>query len=298
MRELAWSGVIDHMLDPRVRRPRSQGLTMVIDTGTGPAATADTLEIAGAYIDFWKCSFGTSAFMRTSVLKRKLDLLAARGILTFPGGTLLEAALVQCHCRVFMSRAKELGFTAVEISDGTVPMPIERRQRVIQCGISAGLTVITEVGKKDPNDQPSPRELAELALHDLEWGAEWVIVEGRESGIGVGIYDDTGAVLSGKLEEIVEIMGEKANRLIWEAPIKIQQAYLIDKFGANVNLGNIPPEHILALEALRSGLRFETLAKVAKEMVESGRWDPTLPEPTPEGKHGQREEGKKGSVRR
>jgi ATP-grasp domain/(2R)-phospho-3-sulfolactate synthase (ComA) len=44
------------------------------------------------------------------VLEEKLALLQEQEILTYPGGTLLEAAIVQTHRRVFMKRAKQLGF--------------------------------------------------------------------------------------------------------------------------------------------------------------------------------------------
>ncbi len=110
MGELAWAGVIDHAWVPRSGRPRDKGVTMVIDTGVGLAATADMIEIAGPYIDHWKLGFGTSAAMPPDLLRRKLALLASHGLLTYPGGTLLEVAIVQHHCRVFMGRARDLGF--------------------------------------------------------------------------------------------------------------------------------------------------------------------------------------------
>ena len=68
---------------------------MVIDKGLGPATTADMLEMCGDWIDDWKCTFGTSAFVPADVLRRKLLYLTAHGILTYPGGTLLEVAIVR-----------------------------------------------------------------------------------------------------------------------------------------------------------------------------------------------------------
>ena len=44
-----------------------------------------------------------------------------------------------------------------------------------------------------------------------------------------------------------------------EAPLKQQQQELILHFGCNVNLGNIPAAEALSLEALRVGLRGDTL---------------------------------------
>ncbi len=274
MGERAWDSVIDGLLHGREAAPRKHGLTMVIDKGTGVAATADLLETCGDYIDHWKCTFGTSAFVQANVLRRQLLQLAMLGILTYPGGTLLEVALLESNCRTFMKRAHDLGFSAVEISDGTINLPQFRRRNVIHCAREHGLTPITEVGKKDPKQQPTAREMAEQALQDLEWGAAFVTIEGRESGTGIGIYDDKGVVRAEAVSEICEQLGAQAECLLWEAPLKNQQTYLIQHLGPNVNLGNIPVGEVLALEALRVGLRFETLSKIAAEMEKAGKWNP------------------------
>jgi len=266
--------VIAELRSQRSAAPRSAGMTMIIDTGLGVAATADILEVAGDYIDLWKLSFGTSVFVRPTVLERKLELLAARKILSCPGGTLFEAAILQHPCRAYATRAAEVGFTAVEISDGTIELSAFRRKRAIDCARSAGLVVVTEVGKKDPSAQPPLDKLAEQALRDLDWGARWVIVEGRESGTGVGVYDDEGQVATEGLETFARLLGSQIDKLIWEAPLKHQQTALIERFGVNVGLGNIAPERALALEALRLGLRFETLKPIADKLRRTGRWAP------------------------
>lgn len=274
--ERPWLGVwgLDAAIDRRLPRPRQSGVTMVIDTGLGILATTDILEIAAPHIDHWKLAFGTSALMPIHTLRHKLDLLAEHGILAYPGGTLLEAAIVQQHCRVYMHRASELGFRAVEISDGTISLPAGRRRRVIDCACAAGLIAITEVGKKDPEHQPEASELAEQALKDIEWGAAWVIVEARESGCGIGIYDQAGGLRGDFMEIIARQMGEHVNRLIWEAPQRHQQAALVRRFGANVGLGNVQAREALALEALRSGLRYETLVQIAEREQAAGLWNP------------------------
>lgn len=247
---------------------------MVIDTGLGVGAVADILSVSGQWIDQWKLSFGTSVFVPEDVLIQKLEMINAAGILTFPGGTLFEAAIVRYHCRDYMKKARELGFLAVEISDGTIDLPSDRRRRVIECGLDAGLEIITEVGKKDPAAQPSPEHLGEMAARDLEWGATWVVVEGRESGTGVGVFDQRGEIDMGAVEKLVEAAGEGASKLVWEAPLKDQQSSLIHRFGINVSLGNIDPGRVLALESLRSGLRFETLRVIAGRLQEAGEWSP------------------------
>lgn len=278
MPELAWENIITGIRNPRERKPRKTGATMVMDVGKSMDETRGLLQAASNYIDLWKFGFGTSVFLDRQFLQAKLTMLHEFNILTFPGGTLLEVALLQHHCRVYMSHAKSLGFSAVEISDGTIPIPAFRREKIIQCALDAGLIPITEVGKKDPKRQPTAEQLAEEAMRDLDCGAAWVIVEGRESGQGVGIFDDTGKVEDYHVQRIIDIMGDKIHSIIWEAPLKSQQTYLIEKFGGNTGLGNIQPEQILAVEALRNGLRFETLNRISDDWVRSGSWDPNIPE--------------------
>lgn len=279
MHEFAWHNIIGSLIIDRTQKPRNIGLSMVIDTGVGLGLLRDTLELSGHCIDHWKLGFGTSVFHTEQLLQNKLALLAEHQILTFPGGTLLEVALIEHHCRDYMKQAKHLGFTAVEISDGTIPMPPFRRKNIIQCAMDNGLTAITEVGKKDPRQQPSAESIAEQALQDLEFGATWVVMEGRESGRAVGIYGEHGQIIDDAVATIIKIMGTSVDRLIWEAPLKDQQAYLIGKFGTNVGLGNIPPNQLLAVEALRCRLRFETLQSLSDNMLRSGAWNPEKVEP-------------------
>jgi phosphosulfolactate synthase len=277
--DLAWNTIVGKLITDRIAKPRETGVTMVIDTGIGLAQTHDILELSAHCIDHWKFGFGTSVFHTQKTLQQKLELLTEHQVLTMPGGTLLEVALLEHHCRVYMKHAKSLGFTAVEISDGTIDMPEFRRRNIIHCALDAGLIPVTEVGKKDPRQQPPAEQMAEQALFDLENGAHWVVMEGRESGKAVGIYGEYGQVLNASVETIAARMGASAARLIWEAPLKDQQAYLIDKFGTNVGLGNIQPEHVLAAEALRCRLRYDTLHVVAGQLVRSGSWDPNRIEP-------------------
>ena len=90
---------------------------------------------------------------------------------------------------------------------------------------------------------------------ELQAGATYVIAEAREAG-NVGIYRGSGEVREGLVQEILtQIPGEK---ILWEAPQKEQQLYFIELLGPNVNLGNIAPSEIIALETMRIGLRGDT----------------------------------------
>ena len=254
----AWSGVCPFPLLGRTAKPRERGLTMVIDTGLGLGATADTLELAGPYIDLWKLAFGTTAFYSERLLRAKIERAAAAGVVMYPGGTFLEVAVVQSKGREFVERAADLGFRILEVSDGTIQMSRHTRRALIEVALSRGMRVVTEVGKKHPADRVPRSNIREQIAADLRHGAWRVIVEGRESGKGVVIYRDDGSIDEEEMEDIAAAVTDPS-QLIWEAPLKSQQQDLILRFGTNVNLGNVHAADALALEALRVGLRGDTL---------------------------------------
>ncbi|MGH8508986.1 MAG: phosphosulfolactate synthase, partial [Gammaproteobacteria bacterium] len=105
MPELAWDPIVKSLIPERAQKPRATGVTMIMDTGVGLGLLHDILELADHCIDHWKLSFGTSVFLTKQVLQRKLALLAEHEVLAFPGGTLLEVALVERHCRDYMKHA-------------------------------------------------------------------------------------------------------------------------------------------------------------------------------------------------
>jgi phosphosulfolactate synthase len=225
--------------------------------------------MAGQVIDHVKFGFGTTATVSADILRRKVSRLVEAGILVYPGGTLLEGAWAGGRLAAFIARARDLGFTGVEVSDGTVEMPASARAEAIRRAQDAGLHVVTEVGRKDPDRQPSPEEMSERLVADLELGADFVTIEARESGRGTGVFDVSGGVVESKVDALVGPVADPL-RILWEAPIQGQQSYHIMRFGPNVNLANIPTPDILAVEALRRGLRFETLHAVLEG--QGGDW--------------------------
>ncbi|GAW93694.1 phosphosulfolactate synthase [Calderihabitans maritimus] len=254
----AWKEILDFPLKGRQAKPRDKGLSMIIDKGMGITETRELLELAADYIDFIKLGFGTSAFYSPKLLREKTELVRSCGVDIFPGGTFLEVAVLQGKLERFLGIAGELGFNCIEVSDGTIDMPVQDRARAIKLACRAGFKVLSEVGKKDPRDSKSSSIIKDQIARDLDCGAFKVIVEGRESGQGVVIYDAQGEIKEKAITDLVEAV-EDVNVLLWEAPLKKQQQELIMRFGPNVNLGNIQPGEVLALEALRVGLRGDTL---------------------------------------
>ena len=256
----AWEEVLIPPVSGRTHKPREAGYTMVIDKGMGLLTTRDLVQTAADDIDNIKFTFGTSAFYDKDFLIEKNRVLNEADILTMPGGTFGEVAVWKDSWREYLQHARRLGFRGMEISDGTIEMSLEQRAEVVKTAVDMGLTVLTEIGKKDPKMEVPMAQRLEQLHQDLECGAFKVIVEARAAGKGVGIFDESGEVIA---DEIAALLAgvDDVNNLVWEAPIKSQQQYLILQFGPNVNLGNIPPEEILALEALRTGLRGDTLKR-------------------------------------
>jgi phosphosulfolactate synthase len=92
---------------------------------------------------------------------------------------------------------------------------------------------------------------------DLDAGASLVVAEGRESGT-VGLYHAD----QGIREDLVSVILDAipAEKVIFEAPGKGQQAWFVQQLGPDVNIGNVAPASVLPLETLRLGLRADTAA--------------------------------------
>ncbi|WP_227763095.1 phosphosulfolactate synthase [Zhaonella formicivorans] len=271
----SWREVLDFPLGGRNSKPRVKGITMVIDKGLGLTETRELLEMAADYIDLIKLGFGTSALYSAKLLQEKIKLVKSYGVDIFPGGTFLEVAVLQGKLDLYLQKSRELGYTFMEVSDGTIEMSPEFRAECILKAQQAGFTVISEVGKKDSRDTVASSELHRQIRDDLALGVYKVIVEGRESGKGVVIYDKEGAIKEQELQDMLKIIPD-LNAILWEAPLKNQQQELIMRFGPNVNIGNVAPGDIMSLEALRVGLRGDTLraaiiAQKAMEAEKSGK---------------------------
>jgi len=236
--------------------PRQAGLTHVMDKGLGPRAVEDLLETAGDFIDIVKLGWGTGYVTRN--LERKLELYRAAGKAVVCGGTFLEAVWAKGKMDEYRRWLTEHGFTHVEISDGAIEFPRERKLEVI-ADFARDFTVLSEVGSKDAEVVFAPYQWVEWIKEELEAGAWKVITEARESGTA-GIFRPTGEMRTGLVDEIVHEVD--FHDLVFEAPTKAAQAWFIKQLGPGVNLGNIPPEEVIPLETLRLGLRADTLKEV------------------------------------
>lgn len=233
-------------------KPRIHGLTMVMDKGLSVEEARNFMNASHPYVDVVKLGFGTSYV--TPNLREKLDVYKSFDIPVYFGGTLFEAFLVRNQFDDYISICKEFGVGYMEVSDGSITIPHAEKCGYIEKLTKYG-TVLSEVGSKDAAHIIPPYKWIELMRAELDAGATYVIAEAREAG-NVGIYRGSGEVREGLVQEILTQIPEE--KIIWEAPQKPQQLYFLELIGCNVNLGNIAPSEMLALEAMRIGLRGDT----------------------------------------
>ena len=230
------------------------GLTHVIDKGLGPRAWEDVLEVAGDHISIVKLGWGTAAV--TQNLERKLEVLESKPVVI--GGTFFEVVYAKDRLDDYKSWLNSLGITHVEISDGTIEIPRERKLELI-ADFARDFTVLSEVGSKDSSVEYTAAEWVQWLNEELAAGAWKVITEAREGGTA-GIFDSSGGMRTELIGEIALEVGPV--NVIFEAPSKAAQVWFITQFGPSVNLGNIPPDEVIALETLRLGLRGDTLKQI------------------------------------
>lgn len=236
----------------RTTQPRTYGLTMVMDKGLSVEEAKHFISAAAPHVDVVKLGFGTSFV--TPNLRAKIELYQAANIPVYFGGTLFEAFLIRNQFDDYVKTIRDYGITWMEVSDGSITIPHAEKCGYIEQLTKHGL-VLSEVGSKDAEHIIPPYKWIELMRAELSAGATYVIAEAREGG-NVGIYRGSGEVREGLVQEILTQI--PAEKIIWEAPQKDQQLYFLELVGCNANLGNLAPNEVIPLEAMRVGLRGDT----------------------------------------
>jgi phosphosulfolactate synthase len=241
-------------LPKRTRKTRAKGITSILDKGMGKEYLRDHLANCAHHIDIAKLGWGTSVVSRS--ITEKISIYKEHHIAVSTGGTLFEVFYLQSKLNAYIDFLKQLDIDIIEVSDGIVTMPREEKLKAIE-RFRKYFKVCSEVGSKDVEFVTPPAKWVKWIKEEIKAGADYVILEGRETGT-VGLYRETGEIRMGLVNEIVDA-GISPDTLIFEAPRKHQQVWLIQRFGANVNFANIPIEDVISLETLRLGLRADTL---------------------------------------
>jgi phosphosulfolactate synthase len=241
-------------LPARCAKPRSRGITHVLDCGLTPDATRAFLDQSGHLVDVVKVGWGIGYIDPT--MRERVKICAQHGCPVSLGGTLLEIAAFQERVSELRDWAAGIGVTHVEVSNGLRAMPSSRKHALVR-ELAADFVVLAETGAKEGNYPPTPAEWADEMARDLDAGASWVIAEGRESGT-VGLYNADHGVREDLVAAILGWIPQ--DKVIFEAPAKSQQTWFVRQLGADVNVGNVAPASVLPLETLRLGLRADTVS--------------------------------------
>ena len=250
------------LLKKREEKPRKKGITMVLDKGLGLETAESLMNISGDYVDYLKFGWGTSIVHEQDIIKDKVAMYKSHNITPYTGGTLFELAYMNDKLEEFFQEAHDLGFEAIEVSDGSTTISHDKKLECIESAKKDGFEVLSEVGKKIPglDKELSLDERIDYMQNELESGSSLIIVEAREGGKNIGIYDKSGNAKEDEIDYILDNFD--GNKILWEAPNKDQQVFFILKLGNDVNLGNVSTDDITSLETLRRGLRGDTVGKI------------------------------------
>lgn len=252
------------VIPERSSKPRKIGLTMTfegMESGVLGLDTArDFLETCGEYVDLIKSGWLISALQPPSFVKQKNELFQEYQVDVFPGGLLLERALVQGVGRKCIREAKDLGFTAIEVSESIICLHHKEKLRWVKEAKGMDLKAIVELGKKGGGTLRP--DTAIKYIHEyLDAGAYKVILESEELEEIFSENGGNGSKISDDLNQIIDEVGMEhiilecpygkffyeLNHIIW---------WFVEQFGVDVNLGNIEPKHILSIETIRRGISF------------------------------------------
>ncbi len=227
-----------------------------MDKGMNIREIEGLFDTAGEYVDIVKLGWGTSYV--TNNLEKKIALYRSFDTPIVCGGTLFEAVYVRGKLDAFKPWLEHYRFSHVEISDGTVDIPRERKLELI-ADFARDFTVLSEVGSKD----------SEVVFAPYQW-VEWIKEETRRGRV----EGDHGGARGRHRRDLPQGRrhahgADRRDRSRDRLPrpdlggaVEGSQAWFVKHFGPEVNLGNIAPEEVIPLETLRLGLRGDTLKEI------------------------------------
>jgi phosphosulfolactate synthase len=244
-------------LPERSAKPRSTGVTMVVDGGLPTRYFQDVVESSAEFLDFVKFGWGTA--LVTKDLSEKIAILQNAGVNFYFGGTLFEKFVLQNRLDDFRELCKKYSCRYVEVSNGTIDLTNPEKAGYIR-KLAGEFHVISEVGFKDAerSENLPPSRWIECIHEDRDAGAVLVTLEARESGRS-GICRPNGELRFGLIEELLAASEVSHEILLFEAPSSELQNYFVKRIGPDVNLGNVAATAVLGLETIRLGLRADTL---------------------------------------
>ena len=234
--------------------------TSAFDPGYDPVTLQGHLQQSSHLISILKISMACWLVADEHATRQKIALARAHNVATVTGGGPFEIAVAQGQLDAYLDLCADVGVTRIEAGQGFTDMPLSPPS-VITKARERGLDVQFELGKKHDGAfcEDVIAELIDQGQSWLDAGAEEVVVEARESALGVGLFDDDGALNRSFADRFAAKFG--LERVTFEAPNKPSQFALIDHFGRDVRISNVRLEELLRVEIYRRGLHSDAFGR-------------------------------------
>ncbi|MBC5810106.1 MAG: phosphosulfolactate synthase [Candidatus Eremiobacteraeota bacterium] len=236
-------------------KPRSKRITMMIDWGIPYRVQEDLLEMGGEFCDLAKIAVGQAALLSDAALRKKLKMYADHKVEAFPGGMLLEYAFFHDAAEAYLQATRDAGFPVIEVSDNSIRFEGNEKYDLIRrCIADYGLRVLGETGRKYEKTDPS--EMVTDALKCIDAGSWKILVEAAEFFEGGKFQTDLVKRLANDVPldaMLFELPGPHIKD-IHHFDIHAMLWSLIDAFGPDVNIANVPPDMLLICEMQRQGI--------------------------------------------
>jgi len=234
--------------------------TSPFDPGYDPVTVESHLEQSHTMMSLLKISMACWLIADEACTRRKIAAAKKYRVPTTTGGGPFEVAMAQGQVDAYLDLCADIGVDRVEIGEGFTDPDLHPR-KLVKMAADRGLQVQFELGKKHGGAFTSDmvQALIDQGKEWLEAGAVQLVVEGRESAKGVGLFDDAGHFNAGFAERFAKTFGHQI--VLFEAPNKPSQFALLDHFGSEVHLCNVRLEEFLRVEIYRRGLHSDAFAK-------------------------------------
>jgi phosphosulfolactate synthase len=244
----------------RIGVPDIAAATSPFDPGYDPSTLAGHLQQSAHLMSTLKISMACWMVANEGVTRMKVALAREHGVPTVTGGGPFEIAVAQGELPAYLDLCADVGVTRIECGQGFTESHLDPRE-IVAAARSRGLDVQMELGKKHDGGF-SADALSAWIDQGQEWldaGAVQLVVEARESALGVGVFDRDGHLNAAYADRFIDAFG--FDTVVFEAPNKPSQFALLNHFGREVHLCNVRLEELLRVEIYRRGLHSDAFGR-------------------------------------
>lgn len=242
--------MLDDLFKERVddKKPRQEGLTLTVDKLE--SFDRENFEILATFIDQIKIYNTYPLLISDNLLQKRISYYHNFDIKVSTGSTLTEYAISENSLEKFIKECSRIEFDIIEIGENSIDIDIDKKERISDSILAAGLELNWKIGKKDPRHQIGIDNTLLKVDDAIKVGSKKVILEANE-GISVGIYDQSGSIIWNYVAALTAKYAP--NTFIFEAPLVSEQSALIAEFGQRVNLAEITIDNVASVESQRRG---------------------------------------------